>query len=301
MTLKFDMQSSNVTLSHLRILVAIADLGTFTLASERLGMSQPGVSHAVKAVERQFKVRLFARRRQGVEVTPVGRAILKEVRSALAHLERLESITRSQVNLSGATLRLALFPSATNTALPNQLAAFHKRYPGVHLDIQDGSDEEIIRAIRNREVDLGMVTMPHQEFSTFPAFEDEMMAVVPKITRWAKEKAIDPKVFVEESFLMTAGGCELLVRSIFTSAGGLPKLSVRVQNKGLLLALVRAGTGVTIVPSSVLDQIQQRGLRFVPLRPRVFRHVAFAAYSSEVVSPAAQAFLKMTSKSLHPR
>lgn len=290
------MHISNVTLSQLRIIVAVADVGSFTLASERLGMTQPGVSHAVKAIERQLDVSLFKRRREGVALTPAGHVALKEARSALIHLQRLEAVGQSQASIKGTTLRLSLFPSTAGSDLPNRIAAFHKRYPDVHVNVRADSDEDIVNAIRNREIDLGMVTAPHQEFPTFPAFDDELVAVVPNAPRWGRVRTIDAEALSKEAFLMTVGGCESLVRSIFTSAGAAPRVRLSVESKDLLLALVREGIGVTIVPSSVVLTLCRRGLRVIPLRPRTFRRVAFAALSMEALSPTADAFLTMVSK-----
>jgi DNA-binding transcriptional LysR family regulator len=297
----YNMNHTYLSSSQLRILIAIAETGSFTLAAERLGLTQPGVSHSVQELEKTLGVRLFERRRgEGAVATGAGQRALVEARAALVHLERLEQHARDEANLVSGRLRLTCFPSASRSRIPAVLAEYHRRYPSVQLEVFEGGGETTERDIRARAVDLGMVALPTApDFATFTAYQDELMVVVHQGSPIQGSKGrISARALLQTPFLMPDDATEALVRSVFATAGGQPRTALLVENAALRLEVVRQGLGVTMMPANNLPPADQRqGLRVLGLRPNVTRHVAFAAVSLESLSPAANAFVDLLEQS----
>jgi DNA-binding transcriptional LysR family regulator len=297
----FNMSHTYLSSSQLRILIAIAETGSFTLAAQRLGLTQPGVSHSVLELETNLGVRLFERRRgEGALPTQAGKRALIEARAALVHLERLEQAARDEVNLVSGRLRIACFPSASRSHIPTVLAEYHRQYPNVRLEVFEGGGETTERDIRNREVDLGMVALPTaNDFVTFPAYQDELMVVVHQDSPIKGKKGrVSPRDLLEIPFLMPDDATQELVNSVFATAGCEPRWGLSAENASLRLELVRQGLGVTMMPANNLPPAsQQRGLRVLQLQPNVIRHVCFAALSLESLSPAASMFVNLLNQS----
>jgi DNA-binding transcriptional LysR family regulator len=294
------MQKTNLSANQLRTLVAIAETGSFTLAAERLGLTQPGVSHSVSELEANLQVRLFERRRgEGAVPTASGSRALVEARAALTHIERLEAAARDEARLISGRLRIGCFPSADRSRVPSVLATFHRRFPRVTLEVLESGGENTERDIRTRAHDLSMVSLPTaSDFATFPAYTDELMAVVRKDSEVETTNGqVSVRAISRMAFLMPDDTTTALVQSVFAAAGCRPRDGVMIENAGLRLELVRQGLGATLMPANNLPPpAQLRALRVLPLRPRVFRYVAFAALSLEALSPAATAFLEVLSQ-----
>jgi DNA-binding transcriptional LysR family regulator len=296
------MKKTCLSVQHLQTIIAVAETGSFTQAAIRLGLTQPGISHGIRELETNLGVRLFERRRgEGASLTNAGSRALIEARAALVHLERLEHTARAEAELLSGHLRLDIFPSAANTAIPAVLAAYHHRYPNVRLDVQENAEESVDRVIRNREVDLGMMALPiPSDLASVPAYEDELLVVMHEENPINVSGKISPLALIGEPFLMPHDATEHLVRSAFATAGVEPMVVLTAQNSQLLLEFVRYRLGITVLPSNSLRAEQLRQLKTFELHPRVFRRVVFAATSLESLSPAASAFVQMLSSQAWP-
>jgi DNA-binding transcriptional LysR family regulator len=294
------MKNTNVSATHLYVLIAIAESGSFTLAAERLGLTQPGVSHCVRDLETNLGVRLFERRRgESATLTDAGKRALIEARAAVVHLDRLAQTTRHAADEISGTLRLACFPSASNSFLPRLLAAYLSQNPSVKIEVFEGGGKDTERDIRSREVHLGMVSLPTaRDFVYFPAYEDELLVALHRDSPIKDTKGrISLRALSKTPILMPDEPTASLVESAFAAAGCRPHAAVSVENSSMRLELVRLGLGATLVPEKNLPALRQlRGLRLLHIHPRITRHVAFAALSVESLPPAATKFVELLRK-----
>ncbi|MDP9457195.1 MAG: LysR family transcriptional regulator [Actinobacteria bacterium] len=288
-----------VTLRQLEVLVAVAEAGGFTKAADALRMTQPGVSHTISGLERELGASLIERDRGGVRPTEVGERVLVHAREVLGLVERIGHEAAGSRELRTGKLRIGGFPSATSRILPVLMGAFNARYPGVEITLVEGTDGEVLDLIRSREVDVGFVTLPAGNLETVPVAEDEMLAVLPEGHPLASAGEASLEELAAEPFVMSKGGCEPLISSAFRSAGHEPAVRFEVRDMGTILAMVGEGLGVTVAPELALPQhpAMLEGLRTVPLRPSVRRHLALAVRSLETASPAAAAFVQMALES----
>jgi DNA-binding transcriptional LysR family regulator len=109
---------AGVELRHLRYLLAVAEAGTFTHAAERMFITQPTLSQQIRRLEKMVGTPLLDRRRDGVQLTPAGRVLLEESRTALSRLEHGLRRSRQAAGLERLRLRFVLPP-----ALPGRLVA----------------------------------------------------------------------------------------------------------------------------------------------------------------------------------
>lgn len=270
----------------------LEETGNFTIAAQRLGITQPAVSHSIRQLEEEFGAPLFLRQRDRTAPTAIGRLAVREARLALLHVERLDQAVRGEAMLQTGRLRLACFSSAVNSTLPAALAAFARRHPAVELDVRELADETCVAAVREQRVDLGMVNLPCADLTIFPLFEDALCLVLPEDLA-PPEGAMELSQLGDLAFVHPRGACDPLINAAFVAAAFRPRTSATVaaHSANLTLALVREGAGFTIMPAFALIHEQLAGLAVRALQPSLFRRVAFAASSEHAVSPAARAFL----------
>lgn len=301
------ISSTDVTLAQLRALVAVIDTGGFTSAASQLGLTQSGISQAVASLERALGVRLLARpeRRSSAAASPVGTAarpmpteigqhVLAEARAALAHVDVIRQHVASATGLETGTLRIASVPSVAATLLPGLMARFRRRHPGVRLVLLEGSDEEVVEWVHSRLADVGFAGADGLDIhglTVVPAAEDELLLVLPRTHRLARTGRVPLTALQKEPVLLSAGGCEPLIRGAFARAVVEPNVVMSVRDLPTLLALVREKVGVTLVPALALPP-RLAGLRGLGLRPAVRRSVVAVTSRGAEGSPVLQRFLR---------
>jgi DNA-binding transcriptional LysR family regulator len=137
----------NVTLTQLRYLVAVARHGSVTGAAKVLNVSQPSISVAINAVEKNFGQKLFVRQRgSGVSPTSFGRAVVAKARQVLTETDELISLGSSKSAVSGE-LVLGCFEDLAPFFAPALLRAFSERYPAVKVVVRDETFETLGRRL----------------------------------------------------------------------------------------------------------------------------------------------------------
>lgn len=148
-----------VQLRHLRCLVAVAQERHLARAAERLRLSQPAVSKTLAELEALAGMRLVERGRRGAQLTGAGEQLLAH---ALRVLESIDEAAHSLAPTAEARtprLRVGALPSLAPALLPEALADFHARRPGVQVQLQTNANAPLLDALRAGELDLALGRM----------------------------------------------------------------------------------------------------------------------------------------------
>src|ERR1700679_3498971 len=117
--------------------------GSFSAAADALSYSQSAVSQAIATLEGEIGAPLIERSRGGVRPTPAGAALAGHVGGILAQMEAAEAEIGAIAAGHGGQLRVASFPTAGATLMPQAIAGFRASHPGVELTLAEGEPEEI--------------------------------------------------------------------------------------------------------------------------------------------------------------
>ncbi len=225
----------------LRVLVAVAETGSFSAGAERLALTQSAVSHAMRGLEQAAGVTLLLRGRRGIEVTAAGQVALASARAALAAVDDI--IRLGQAPVAG-TVRLALVASASIRIAPAVLARI-RAWPQLALTLLVGTDAEVCDWVAGGAADLGL------SFDT-PAGEavldDRFHAIAARQGGQFGPGPLALTDFAGQPFIMPASGCEPMIRRMLAAAGVVPLVVLTAQDTATLFALVGAGHGVSLVP-----------------------------------------------------
>ncbi|MBF8192016.1 LysR family transcriptional regulator [Nonomuraea sp. K274] len=169
-----------MNLQQLRYVVATAEHRTMTDAARSLYIAQPALSRAIRDLERELGMTLFARSGRGVVVTAQGRRVVKLAREALDAVHEIEGLA----NHSGVTeveLRIAATPTLEPGLAGRLLPAYAAEHPGVRVHIVrcDGRDG-VVSAIRDQRADLGLTDLPvPTDLITHPLERQEIVLISP--------------------------------------------------------------------------------------------------------------------------
>jgi DNA-binding transcriptional LysR family regulator len=283
-----------MTLSQLRVLLAIVDHGGFTAAAEHLGVSQPSVSRAIATIEDELRTAMFARNKEGIVLTEAGRLAAVRAREALRQFDLLHADVAAAAGHLTGTLRFASLPSATGTLVASQVRIFTLQHPQVHVRLFEGTDQEVRRWVSQGAAELGVVTLPAPEFQTIPLGTDEFVAVLPVGHALSADSTITFDALANHDFILSTGGCGPLIEAGAHDAGTRLRVAFEARELSAILAMVAEGLGVSIVPTLGLPTELERVV-MRPLQPRMSRTLAVAHLPDP--SPAARAFLHQLARS----
>jgi DNA-binding transcriptional LysR family regulator len=156
------VQEVHYTLRQLQYFVAVAETGSISKAVERCHLSQPGLSLAVSQLERSLGLKLLVRQRaKGVSLTPAGEEFLVHAKELLVQAEALQARADYQgVDISGR-LAIGCYPTLSPMLLPPLVSGFLQDSPNIALEIEEGSQPELERALRDGSLELALLYDHH--------------------------------------------------------------------------------------------------------------------------------------------
>lgn len=252
--------SHGVELRHLEYFVAVAEEQNFTRAAARLHIVQSAVSAAVKSLERELDAQLLDRNSKRVLLTDAGRALLPRARVALdAARDAAEAVAQVRGGLRG-TLRLGTLTSVRLIDLPALLGEFHRRHPGVQLQVSvapTGSQGHLT-ALAERRLDAAFVSLPGPHppgIELLPLAGSTMDLVVPLDHPLAGRDHVPVGDLAGLRFIdCPVGYGNRSVADRAFAAAGLPRhVTIEITDIATSADYVRAGLGAALLPRFLAD------------------------------------------------
>jgi LysR family transcriptional regulator, cys regulon transcriptional activator len=245
---------------QLQYAVAIARHGlSVTQAASALGTSQPAISRALKALERELGFDLFVREgRAFSRITPQGHKVLEYATRALAEIDSLQAVAADLNQDNRGTLSIATTHTQARYVLPQVVRAFRERYPEVELHLHQGTSEQIAEMVSTDRVQLAIATGSDGLFPglvLLPVYRWHRQVIVPKGHPIAtagkltlKELAKYPLVTYVFSFTGSSS-----LHTVFARDGLVPNVALTARDSDVIKTYVRLGLGVGIVASMAFE------------------------------------------------
>lgn len=240
---------------HLRQFVVLSETLNFRKAAERLHMSQPPLSVSIRKLEAELGVPLFHRGKDGVRLTKSGEAALEEAKKALFHADEFIHMARAAETGERGILRIGFVGSATRSILPAIVPLFRQRYPGVQLVLRESRSTQIVDALDEGTLDIGIVRIPVPVRSTLKMFTlqtERLLLAVSRDHQLASKTNIKMAELADEEFIFyteDAPGLRLAALNACQTHGFTPKISQEAVQVATLISLVKAGLGIALLPS----------------------------------------------------
>ena len=251
--------------ARLKVLKEVAYRGSISATAEALSYTQSAISQQIATLEAETGMTLLERHPRGVSLTAAGQMLVGHAEGILAGLEAAEAALSEIAGLRGGRLRVASFPTAGATLMPQAIATFRSSYPGVELTLTEGEPEQIAPRLRAGELDLALLfefagETPLQEDATrVELLEDPMYLALPGEHPLAGKGKLRLEDLREEAWVQTSRSspCARHVVRSCHAAGFEPNVSFESDDYQTVQGLVAAGVGVALIPELALSVVRE--------------------------------------------
>lgn len=279
-------------ISKYALFAKTAELKNLTLAAEALGYTQSSASHIITSLERELGFSLFYRSRSGMELTSDGQAVLPAVYDLLRCGEQILQIASSIRGLTAGTVRVASFSSVTICWLSKIAGDFHTKYPGIDIEIVDGSYEKIRSWIGNGRVDCGfLVDTRIKDMSFLPLCRDTLYAVFPCGHRFEQYESLSVPLLSTETFILPSEGTLRDIRYLMGDFHPKTQHFTNTISDTSALSLVQNGLGISILPGILLQSAPLNQIAFRKIDSCKYHTLGLATHKKRYISPAIKCFL----------
>jgi DNA-binding transcriptional LysR family regulator len=248
---------------QLRYFLAVAETGSFSRAAKRVSVTQPSLSAGIAKLERELGARLFDRDRQGVALTPAGSRFLVRARRIAAEYEHA-LVELSEVS-DPTLLRIGVLGTIPTAMIEDLLEQHRALGSGEALEILDGSERDITERLERGRIDLALtVVRPHHaRFHPEVLTRERYMMVLPTDHPLADEDEVMAEQLARDRMALRRH-CEALpeINRFFIARGVRPRFVLKTTSDERVLAVVRAGAGVEMMPECFAEP----AVRFVPVK-----------------------------------
>ncbi len=300
----------------MRYIYEIWKEGSFSKAAEKLYLSQPTLSMAVKKVERSLGMPIFDRSRRPPVLTLAGKIYMETVRQAMQLEEGMERRISDIRELNAGRLCLGGSHYLNSYILPDVLTEFSRAYPKIKLELIEGSSDSLAKMLSEQELDLTFSCNEDfiADFKRYPAFRDHILLAVPQMNP-VNERCgaaaltaaqvmgghhLDPacpavplELFRSLEYILLTEGNNLHDRAgrLFREAGFQPNIKLEVEQLVTAYHLVEHGLGAAFVSDRLVSAATNR-LRYYKLNSRQTERIFYMLLPKRTYIPdAVRAFI----------
>ena len=286
----------------LQAFVAVAESGSFSMASERLFLTQPAISKRIAQLEAELTARLFDRIGRGVSLTESGYALLPRARHILLEVEDSRRVISNLSGTISGRLRVGTSHHIGLHRLPPVLRRYSASYPEVELDLHFMDSEEACRAVLHGDLELGVVTLPLEsatELETRLVWPDPLDFIVnPDHPLGTTTTPLDPARLCEHPAILPAPGTYTreVIEQAFKPLGLSIPIRMATNYLETIKMMVSVGLGWSVLPRTMLtDELRVIKVSNIHLS----RRLGTVWHGSRTLSNAAQAMLNYLPQTNH--
>ncbi len=292
-------------LEYYKVFYYVAQCGSLTVAAEKLAISQPAVSQAVKQLETNLGVKLFSRVSKGVRLTKEGTLLHEYVVKGYERIELGEQQLRKMLDLELGELRIGASDMTLQFYLLPYLESYHEKYPQIKVQVSNGPTPETLMLLENGSIDFGIVSSPfekkrHMKVAEVKEIEDVFVAGR-KFMQY-KNRMLDlqeleklPLITLERNTSTRSFMDDYLKKN-----GVAISPEFELANSGIIVQFALRNLGVGSVMKDFAQQDLDSGklfeLRFNKIIPK--RQFCVVTHTENLLSVAAENFLKVLGREM---
>ncbi len=270
-------------------------LCSLTKAAQELGLTQSGVSHMIAAIEADLQLPLLKRTRTGARLSAEGEQLMPYIREIVRQEKLLRQAAAQLHSVLTGKIRVGTFTSVATHWLPAMMMQFQQAYPQVDFQLFNGDYHDIDTWLGSASVDVAFTTLPARAgCACTPLYDDALAAVLPKGHPLAQSPVCPVQALANEPFISLLEASNHDVRRAFHATGIRPNIRFETKDDYAVIAMVRQGLGVSIMPSLLLRG-NTDGVEIRPIDPPASRTIALAV-AAEKPGPAASCFAAFAEK-----
>ena len=257
-------------IGQLQAFLMVVQYCSFTRAAEALNVTQPSLSARIIALEREIGEPMFHRLGRGVRLTDAGRAFLPYVERSMEALRNGQEALEAVRTASSGKLYIGAARAVSAYVLPDIVAMFHQRYPGVDVAIKTGRSTQVLEMVISEEIQVGITrTLVHPDIVSTHLYDEEIVLVTHPDHPFAQtgsasiyEVASEPLILYDKESTYF-----VLINRVCREAGIVPKVLMDLDSIAATKRMIERGLGLSFLPyNSLHRELEQGSLAHVQLR-----------------------------------
>jgi len=290
----------NISTRALRAFISLVEQKSFTRAASDNHLSQPAFSALIRALEEEVGARLFERTTRSVELTAEGTVFVDAARRLLRDAEEALTDLRDHVARRRGRVSIAVLPSLAAGWLPPLLARFHNEHPGIELDVADALSDECVSRVRLGRTDFALAATKVEaaELRTERFCADHFHLVCRRDHALARGRGpVTLNDLLPHPIIQLARSSSVRQYIESTIYPRQLRTVLELEQLSSVAGMVRAGLGITVVPSLTLFHFAHPDLVSRPVQAKgLTREVFLVRRSDRGLSIAAQALCDLLMK-----
>ena len=280
----------------LHYFVTLAEELHFSHAAQRLSISQPPLSVAIKQLEQELQAQLFERSSKGVRLTAAGEHLLAKARQLLALSRQAAQETRDVAQGTRGHLRLGFVGSSLYRGLPQALEQFQLAHPQVRVDMLEANSAEQILDLQQMRLDMALVhsIQPPEGIASQLIVEEPFVVCLPERHALHASAAVDLAELRNDRLILFSSlvspTYHQRIYEMCLAHGFAPEVRHEVRHWLSVISLVSLGQGVALVPAA-LERVGMPRLAFRPLLGSHPSSEMLAMWRRTPANPLVQALL----------
>ncbi|MFP3550243.1 LysR substrate-binding domain-containing protein [Paraburkholderia sp. SIMBA_049] len=279
-------------LRHLRYFAALAEQLSFTVAAQKVHVTQSTLSHQIRQLEEELGCRLFEREGRRVTMTEAGELFLERVRNALREVDEGVSTVRYAAEEMTGVVRVGATHTFNLHIIPRCVSLFLDRHPSVRVDVLEMTGDGIAQALLRGDLDIGVTYKPNDALPLRfePLYTEEMMLAVGLRHPFAKRRFVRvSELHLQRMVLLPRSfSTRVLLDESFRMANAAPVVVAEMNAIAPMIELVRETDIATIVSTYAL---RREDVKLIPLEsPTPVRSPGLLWRRDEARTPAARSF-----------
>lgn len=244
------------TLKQVRYFVTVAEFGSVSRASKELSISQSTITEAVKDLEARLAVKLFERRRRGLEATHHGHIFLRHAKAILAEVSNAEASLSAVRDEMKGKLHIGVTTLTAGYVLSDILSRFRRAWPGVEVSAVEDAGEHLEHLLVGGELDVAVMGV--SDLRNPQALHADILMVSP-YRLWlpvghplSKSESISiADLAGEAQIILDVDEMKLESERLLSAFGSRPRIAFRTRSVEAVRSLVASGAGLALLPDLV--------------------------------------------------
>ncbi|MFA4132136.1 MULTISPECIES: LysR family transcriptional regulator [unclassified Brevibacillus] len=284
-------------IKHLHYFVTVCDQLSYSKAAQKLHISQPSLSNAIKNLEQEVGSPLLERNTRKMELTDAGKILYQKSLLLLSQMNMLKK-EMEEVKLTGSGDLIIGIIESVKHWIPKVIRGYQGRFPSINIKlIEVLSGKAVKESLRKYHTHLLITNqfIDEDDIESFPLYDERLMLVLHKDHTLAEKESVRLKDLANEPFIISTEGFQtredILTAFWFEQVN--PQIKFEIERFETALTLVRENLGVTIIPENYLSGSTDASLvRKTIDSPALERTVYLAYLKNRYLAPAMQAFLE---------
>jgi DNA-binding transcriptional LysR family regulator len=293
-----------INLNQLRAFYYVAKHGSYTLAAEKLFISQPAVTAQIKLFENYHDMNLFKKKGRKLYLTHIGKILFEKAERIFDVENEVKTILIQRKELNQGLLELGCTKAYAKHIMPSIMSVFHRAHPNIKVILEEGGSMAMINSLRefkNEVVVVAQMEVNDSRIQFIPFSQEEIVVVLPGNHPLTRKTEIEFRDIVMEPVIMKGKGSATRkkILDLYKKQGALPNVFMESTNTGFIIDLVERGEGISFLVKPSIDQrVKEKKLASRKLKnTKMFLDVSLGYLKNTPLSPAAKAFCTIVKNS----